>query len=242
MISPLNRGTRRRGRASAGDTRLTGYNRYMTSDRKAYSDLPIFPLPDTVLFPGGMLPLHVFEPRYVEMTRDVIAGSGVMGIVRLVDDDPAERSIYQVATAAQIAAYQELPDDRFAILVQGVERIHVEHELPLTRSYRRVLATVLEEATAPWIHHDPVSRRELLALCDQLAGRLGEAGSAFRKALHDSEDESHLTDMLATAVVHEPDDRQRLLEQLDPNLRMTLLFDRVSELLAGFGLEPAMAN
>jgi Lon protease-like protein len=49
----------------------------------ALSSLPIFPLPNCVLLPGGLLPLHVFEPRYRELTRDCLAGAQLMGIARL---------------------------------------------------------------------------------------------------------------------------------------------------------------
>jgi Lon protease-like protein len=49
----------------------------------ALASLPIFPLPNAVLLPGGLLPLHVFEKRYREMTRDCLAGHQLMGVARL---------------------------------------------------------------------------------------------------------------------------------------------------------------
>src|SRR5687767_15897160 len=52
-------------------------------DPSALSSLPIFPLPNCVLLPGGLLPLHVFEPRYRDLTRDCLAGSHLMAIARL---------------------------------------------------------------------------------------------------------------------------------------------------------------
>src|SRR6185295_13942516 len=52
-------------------------------DVDALAALPIFPLPNCVLLPGGLLPLHVFEPRYRELTRDCLAGHQLMGIARL---------------------------------------------------------------------------------------------------------------------------------------------------------------
>jgi len=52
-------------------------------DPDALSSLPMFPLPNCVLLPGGLLPLHVFEPRYRELTRDCLAGHQFMGIARL---------------------------------------------------------------------------------------------------------------------------------------------------------------
>ena len=49
-------------------------------DEATLSQLPIFPLPNCVLLPGGLLPLHVFEPRYRELTRDCLAGAQLMAI------------------------------------------------------------------------------------------------------------------------------------------------------------------
>ena len=52
-------------------------------DPRALEALPIFPLPNCVLLPGGLLPLHVFEPRYRELTRDCLAGDQLMAVARL---------------------------------------------------------------------------------------------------------------------------------------------------------------
>src|SRR6266404_2412978 len=52
-------------------------------DPDTLAALPIFPLPNCVLLPGGLLPLHVFEPRYRELTRDCLAGHQYMGVARL---------------------------------------------------------------------------------------------------------------------------------------------------------------
>ena len=52
-------------------------------DPNALAALPIFPLPNCVLLPGGLLPLHVFEPRYRELTRDCLSGTQLMAIARL---------------------------------------------------------------------------------------------------------------------------------------------------------------
>ena len=54
-----------------------------TFDPGALTELPIFPLPNCVLLPGGLLPLHVFEPRYRELTRDCLATHHLMGVARL---------------------------------------------------------------------------------------------------------------------------------------------------------------
>ena len=92
-------------------------------DERVLARLAIFPLPDVVLFPGTVLPLHVFEPRYVDMTRDVVAGTRHFAIARLRPGYQADYlgrpPIYPVAGLGEVIACQELPGDRFAIAVRG---------------------------------------------------------------------------------------------------------------------------
>src|SRR5689334_16300545 len=88
------------------------------------SDLAIFPLPNCVLLPGGLLPLHVFEPRYRELTRDCLAGNRLMAIARL---QPGYEVAYHARPPVQplcgvgrILCADELPDGRFHLLLRGV--------------------------------------------------------------------------------------------------------------------------
>jgi Lon protease-like protein len=212
---------------------------------QALSRLAIFPLPDVVLFPGTALPLHVFEPRYVEMARDVVAGSGQMGIVRLKPGYEAHYlgrpPIYDVATAGEVVACQEIPGERLAVLVRGTDRIAIERELPPDRSYREVVARpivdqAIDEAAIA------VRKAQLRALCEQLAGRLKEQGSALRELLHRVEGTSGLTLALAASLVQDADQRQALLELRDPAARLDQLMDHLSELLVGIGPSPSSTN
>src|SRR5215212_2636980 len=110
-------------------------------DSQALSALPIFPLPNCVLLPGGLLPLHVFEPRYRELTRDCLAGSQLMAVARL---RPGYEStyygrppVYERCGVGRIICSEELPDGRFALLLRGVARVEIERApVPRGRSAR----------------------------------------------------------------------------------------------------------
>src|SRR5882672_8314647 len=115
----------------------------------AVSSLPIFPLPNCVLLPGGMLPLHVFEPRYRELTRDCLAGNHDMAIARL---RPGYQTgyygrppVYDRCGVGKIICSEELPDGRFALLLRGVARVEIARELPTERGYRLVEARALDD-------------------------------------------------------------------------------------------------
>jgi Lon protease-like protein len=94
--------------------------------------LPLFPLPNVVLFPGVFLPLHIFEPRYRVMVEDALAGDRMIGMALLKPGFEAEYEgrppIYAVGCAGLITHADRLADGRFNIVLQGVERFRVQEE------------------------------------------------------------------------------------------------------------------
>src|ERR1700758_4315586 len=103
------------------------------------SILPIFPLTGALLLPRGRLPLNIFEPRYLAMTRDALAGERLIGMVqpsdpRVAGDNPP---VYPTGCAGRITSFSETDDGRFLITLTGVSRFRIREELPLLRGYRR---------------------------------------------------------------------------------------------------------
>ena len=105
------------------------------------SILPIFPLPGVLLLPRGRLPLNIFEPRYLAMTRDALAGERLIGMVqptdpRVVGDNPP---VYPTGCAGRITSFSETDDGRFLITLTGISRFRIRDELALLQGYRRVV-------------------------------------------------------------------------------------------------------
>src|SRR3982751_3713936 len=158
--------------------------REQTFDPTALSSLPIFPLPNCVLLPGGLLPLHVFEPRYRELTRDCLAGNQFMGVARLRPGYEmtyyGRPPVYERFGVGKIICSEELPDGRFALLLRGVARAEIARELPpAERKYRLVEARVLTDAKCD----SPDTRdchRRLISLCDRLAEVIDQGGAQLR--------------------------------------------------------------
>jgi len=96
------------------------------------STIPLFPLPNVVLFPGVFLPLHIFEPRYRAMTEDALSGDRMIGMALLKPGFEAEYEgrppIYLVGCVGLITHAERLADGRFNIVLQGVERFRVRDE------------------------------------------------------------------------------------------------------------------
>lgn len=99
--------------------------------------VPIFPLPAAILFPRSQLPLHIFEPRYREMVRDAIDGSGRIGMIqphRIDDDNRAP--LYDVGCVGEIVGVEELDDGRFNIVLHGANRFRLIGERETEALYR----------------------------------------------------------------------------------------------------------
>jgi Lon protease-like protein len=94
--------------------------------------IPIFPLPNAVLFPNVFLPLHIFEPRYREMVTDALAGDRIIGMVLLQPGYEANYegrpAIYPVGCAGVITHSEPLEDGRFNIVLRGLEKFRVTGE------------------------------------------------------------------------------------------------------------------
>ena len=104
--------------------------------------LPIFPLTGVLLLPRGQLPLNIFEPRYLAMTRDAMEGERLIGMVQPSDPPIRELnpSVYQTGCAGRVTSFSETEDGRLLITLTGVSRFRIKEELPLFSGYRRVVA------------------------------------------------------------------------------------------------------
>lgn len=95
-------------------------------------EIPLFPLPEVVLFPNMERPLVIYEPRYREMVEDALNGDHVIGMVLLrpgyEKDYEGRPPIYAIGCAGEIEDYQKLPDGRYAILVRGLTTFRVVSE------------------------------------------------------------------------------------------------------------------
>ena len=117
-------------------------------DRAALPDtLPIFPLTGVLLLPRGRLPLNIFEPRYLAMTRDALGGERLIGMVQPSEPQRDNRGggainppVYPIGCAGRITAFSETDDGRYLLTLTGVSRFRIRDELPLLSGYRRVVA------------------------------------------------------------------------------------------------------
>ena len=118
-------------------------------------EIPIFPLPNVVLFPSALLPLHIFEPRYRAMVSDALDGERLIGMVMLrpgwephYDSAP---DVYPVGCAGFITHADRLPDGRFNIILRGMEKFRITGERPArdgAERYRLARVESIKEAVS----------------------------------------------------------------------------------------------
>jgi Lon protease-like protein len=109
-----------------------------------FNDLPetlaIFPLPGVLLLPSGQLPLNIFEPRYLKMVEDALAGNRMIGMIQPRGDEPLKPPIYDVGCAGKITDFSETKDGRYLITLTGICRFRVAKELDAVTPYRQIKA------------------------------------------------------------------------------------------------------
>lgn len=102
--------------------------------------VPLFPLDMAVLLPRGRLPLNIFEPRYLNMIDDVMAGDRIIGMVQTTGGDRAHPNLARVGCAGRITSFAEAPDGRYLVTLSGVCRFEIERELRMSSPYRQAEA------------------------------------------------------------------------------------------------------
>lgn len=182
----------------------------------------MFPL-SNVLFPGGILPLHIFEPRYLAMINEAIDDDRTFGVVLIErgSEVGGGEARFSVGTRAEIVQAGILEGDRMAVIAVGTERFSVESWLeddpyPVAMTVDKStnptsldLSSPVEEAVRSW--------RKVVALASELGADVGSA----ELSLPDDPDEALWT--ICSVSPLEQIDRQRLLETDDAWERARLL-------------------
>jgi Lon protease-like protein len=115
--------------------------------------VPLFPLPEFFLFPGTVMPLRIFEPRYRQMVEDLLDRSGRLVLGAIVPGHEAEAMgappVHPVAGLGEIVKHERLPNGHYVIFVIGLQRVRL-NEVESDRLYRKVgIEPLLEQPVPP---------------------------------------------------------------------------------------------
>jgi Lon protease-like protein len=208
--------------------------------------IALFPLPNVVLFPETRVPLHIFEPRYRQMTAAALASARVIGMATVVPESAAEIAgdppLFPIGCAGVIEKAQRRDDGRFDIVLRGTQRFRIREELPRSgeRLYRVARVEMLEERFD--------EAREGIALQGMRADAIESLSRLLRLVAPDAAhtldprrfsgvDDTTFVSALCQMLDLPAAEKQGLLEADGPNARcerlVALLHFRIAELVGG---------
>jgi Lon protease-like protein len=213
----------------------------------------LFPLPNLVLFPHVIQPLHLFEPRYVEMFHDAVEDDRLIAMSLLEPgwegDYEGRPPVAPVACLGRVITWQAQGSARYNLLLLGLTRVRIVSELPPTRRFREARAEILADqyphATAdlrPGVH------KKLAAAFERMLPRIKDAEELFNQLSIDNISLGTLTDVIAYALDLDLRVKQSLLAEPCVDRRATMLLShldmasRDSRPLALAGFPPAFST
>lgn len=182
-------------------------------------------LPDTVLFPHGALPLHIFEPRYRQMLKEAIEGNCLFCVGNLLenDSDNPEKNAAPVGTLGLIRASREAEDGTSNLLLHGVIRVYFEAWHHGEKPYPLASIRPVIDTTIPKPEERDYLKRLRRAMNRALAGFPKEVTQQLNDTLKRAGDSATSSDAIAQQLIHDTNDRQSLLETAEVRKRLDFL-------------------
>jgi ATP-dependent Lon protease len=200
--------------------------------------LPVLPLKETVVFPQSMSPLAIGQERSVRLIDDVVAGDRLLALVTAKDaslDAPSWDDIYEIGTVALVHKMIKVPDGTLRILVQGLERIKLEHRLdtdPYLLGEFSALPDVLIET--PEVE---ALTRNVQGLFARIIGLAPYLPEELQLAAANVDDPSALCHLVASTLrTIKTEERQEILEEVNVELRLRLVSQILNRELEVFEL------
>jgi len=179
--------------------------------------VPLFPL-NTVLFPGGPLPLRIFEPRYLTMVSDCVQNDAPFGVLLIKEGgETGPATTYEVGTLARISDWYQGSDGVLGVTAVG------EHRFRVVSSFRE--ASGLNVGSIEILSDEPAMPlpHEYRAMPDILAGVLDDLGRLYESLERHMDDASWVTSRFVEILPLELEDKQLCLESNDPAERLRIV-------------------
>jgi Lon protease-like protein len=192
----------------------------------------LFPLPNLVMYPHVMQPLHIYEERYREMLEDALVTDRLIAMALLEPgwetDYESRPPVARYACLGKIVTHHRLKDGRYNLLLMGVGRIRIMEEMPPIRSFRQAKVELLAETfTDASAHHIHELEREMMAAFQQHIPCGCQAPEQLREMFAQQLPLSMMTDLAAYALPLAMEVKQRLLAEFRVDVRAQLLLDHL---------------
>lgn len=198
---------------------------------QSHSIVRLFPLPNVVLFPKAVLPLHIFEERYKEMVSDAINSDGKIAMALLkpgwVKEYYGKPVIEPVVCVGRIVSYERLPAGQFNLLLQGTCRAIIDDEIA-GKPYRQARVHPLPETQITEI--DLSSERWRLQELF-LQAELGSMGKHYSELISSGLHTAEIADLLAFNLFDNSELKQSLLAERDVIARVRRIVDLLQDMI-----------
>lgn len=199
--------------------------------KAAAERLKVFPLPSVVLLPGGLMPLHIFEPRYQAMLKDAIATDGVFAMAQVTPGQEhllsGRPGLDPMLCAGVVSVHEHLEDGRSNLVLTGICRMRLESEWPQTKPYREVRAEPLPDQP-----YEGPEEGELRATVFDLMARVPQESGQRLAQVITGKHGGALADAIISSLVSDPERRFEVLNQLDVPSRLADVKNDLLELIA----------
>jgi uncharacterized protein len=199
----------------------------------------LFPLPNLVLFPHVMQPLHIFEPRYRDMLEDALAGDRLVTMALLApgweSDYEGRPAVYPVACLGRITTYFRLADGTYNVLLMGLRRVKLLGEVQSGRRFRKAQVEICEDHYPPQEIEDyDLLHEQLCKAFSQVLPFLPEAREQFDQLSGSDVSLGMLTDIISYVLDIDLGKKQSLLAEIDVYRRAELLLKYLAAAANGF--------
>jgi Lon protease-like protein len=199
-------------------------------DLELLQRIPVFPLPGLVLLPGGLLPLHFFEPRYRDLARDCLASRARCMVIANIARDAGQVAVPELlprACVGRVIEHHQNGDGTYDVLLEGVARVSIE-DVDSPHAYRLVRAVPLRDRVPE--QGLPASDRETArSLVRDIASMAVRREASFQVIAQDSDPPGLWVDRLAYQFVTDRAALQELLETLDAGARLDTVVHHLIE-------------
>lgn len=195
--------------------------------------VPVFPLPGALLLPRSRLPLHLFEPRYLQMLEDVMKTSHrLIGMIQPYDAPGQNGKLHSIGCSGRLTAFSETEDGRYMITLSGMSRFRIVKEVEGFTPYRRceVAWQGFERDLGPTETDTQFDRADFMNLLGRFFDDRGL--STDWESLQEAEDEL-LINSLSMLCPFDPEDKQALLEAPSLSTRRETLVTLIEYALRG---------
>ena len=191
---------------------------------KGPRELPVLPVRHTVLFPFAILPLNVGRERSVALLNDVMAGDRTIAVLAQKDgvvEDPGFADLYETGTLGTVLRMVRFPDERYSVLVQGIERVKILHPVA-DQPYLKARFEGLPESSDESVETEALVKN-VLEQFERVVALVPAIPDEAVSAARNQTGSGQIADFIASLLELPAEDKQKLLETLDAKERLRLL-------------------